>query len=44
MPVAVNVFILASRYKTYETEVSSSMLLSAVMGIGVISGLLVVLD
>ncbi|WP_102880254.1 AEC family transporter [Pseudomonas protegens] len=44
LPVAVNVFILASRYKTYETEVSSSMLLSAVMGIGVISGLLVVLD
>ncbi|BAQ81484.1 AEC family transporter [Pseudomonas sp. St29] len=44
LPVAVNVFILASRYKTYEIEVSSSMLLSAVMGIGVISGLLVVLD
>jgi|GEM_PF-6542733 len=44
LPVAVNVFILASRYKTYETEVSSSMLLSAVMGIGVISGLLVLLD
>ncbi|KAF0866131.1 AEC family transporter [Pseudomonas sp. LD120] len=44
LPVAVNVFILASRYKTYETQVSSSMLLSAVMGIGVISGLLVVLD
>ncbi|MGZ0785996.1 AEC family transporter [Pseudomonas saponiphila] len=44
LPVAVNVFILASRYKTYETEVSSSMLLSAVMGIGVISGLLVALD
>jgi len=44
LPVAVNVFILASRYKTYEAEVSSSMLLSAVLGIGVISGLLVVLD
>lgn len=44
LPVAVNVFILASRYKTYEIEVSSGMLLSAVMGIGVISGLLVVLD
>ncbi|WP_183001726.1 AEC family transporter [Pseudomonas sp. UMC65] len=44
LPVAVNVFILASRYKTYEIEVSSSMLLSAVLGIGVISGLLVLLD
>lgn len=44
LPIAVNVFILASRYKTYESEVSSSMLLSAVFGIASISLLLVAFD
>lgn len=43
LPVAVNVFILASRYQSYETQVSSAMLLSAGMGLLVISGLLLIL-
>lgn len=44
LPIAVNVFILASRYKIYEQEISSAMLLSALAGIGVISGLLIFMD
>lgn len=41
LPVAVNVFVMASRYKTYEQEISISMLLSVVLGVVTISGLLV---
>lgn len=44
LPVAVNVFIMAARYKTYEAEISSTMLLSAILGIGMISVLMVVLN
>lgn len=44
LPVAVNVFILASRYQSYEAQVSSAMLLSAGMGLLVISGLMLTLN
>ncbi|AOE83956.1 auxin efflux carrier [Pseudomonas sp. TCU-HL1] len=41
LPIAVNVYILASRYGNYERESSHSMLISAAIGVFTISGLLV---
>ena len=42
LPVAVNVFILASRYKTYELAIAGSMMLSTLSGVIVISFLMMI--
>lgn len=44
LPVAVNVYILASRYKTYEAESSFVMFTSALLSIVTISCLLIFLE